>query len=588
MSAVSFSVDLAEVTHHLVHVTMEFVAPRDNPLVQMASWCPGSYLIRDYARHVRNVTATAFGEPVPMVKTDKATWQLVVPAGAKVMVRYSVYGHELTVRTNHIDASHAFLHGPATFMYLPAARQTPIAVNVVNAPPTFTLETGLTKMGPWQLSAASVDELLDGPLHCGVQETFAFSAKGTPFRLACWGARPVGGKYHVTDLVRDLERIVTAHMERMGDVPFSEYTFVVLFSPDAYGGLEHGNSSINLIGTTALATQKSYEHLLELLSHEFFHAWNGKRMAPAALHAFDYTKEAYTRCLWVMEGMTSHYDRWSLQTARVISTKSYLEKVLDDWTRLLAIPGRRLQSLEASSFDAWIKLYKPDETNLNTTVSYYLKGGLALLAMDLEIRRRTENERSLDDALRFLWQTYGAKGRPYPEDVQADVSAAVGLDLSACFARTIQGTDDPLLPDELAHLGLELFAHPGEGAGLGVSVSAGKITGVFDDSAAAKAGLSPGDELVALDGFRIHGASDAELRTLLGMRKQGETVDLAFFRRGRLLSQPVVLEAAGPAKFEIKTGIATPAQAAAFARIFGENHAAGDVLATVATASRQL
>ena len=377
-------------------------------------------------------------------------------------VRYQVYGHDLTVRTNHIDGTHALLHGPATYLFADHLRAAPATVEVA-IPGGWHLACGLAPAGgvdggPARLVAASVDELLDSPIHLGVGQRRTFTAAGVPFELVVWGELAPGGAYDLDRLAADLVAIADDHAARAGETPFDRYAYVLMVSHDAYGGLEHRASSINLTGAQSLGTRKAYERLLELLSHELFHAWNGKRIAPAVLTDFDYRGEAYTRCLWIVEGVTSHYDRWTLRSSRRIEARSYLEKVLDDWTKLIATPGRRRHSLEDSSFDAWIKLYKPDESNLDTTVSYYLKGGLVMFALDLAIRRRTDGARSLDDALRALWRGFGARGVPYPEDVQPIFEDATGLDLGEVFARQIRGTEDPDLAAELAEVGLELRA----------------------------------------------------------------------------------------------------------------------------------
>jgi predicted metalloprotease with PDZ domain len=339
-------------------------------------------------------------------------------------------------------------------------------------------------------------------------------------------------------------------------------------------------------------SRKHYEGLLELLSHELFHAWNGKRIAPKPLLDFDYTHEAYTPCLWVMEGITSHYDRFALRTSNRITAKSLLDKILDDWARLQATPGRAVQSLEQSSFDAWIKLYKPDESNLNTTVSYYLKGGLAMVALDLQIRRRAEGAKSLDDVLRALWRDYGAPRVPHPDDLQPVFEAATGLALGETFDRVIRGTGDPDLATELAHVGLELKAtfDPAQIADglsavwLGITTNGTKVTGVLDDSPAQRAGLAPGDELVAIDRFRATG--DGELRTLLGTRSAGERVAIAAFRRHKLIELHATLAAAPPTRYEL-VGVAEAGPAAArYQAWLGEPHPGAQTLATVTATAR--
>ncbi|MBV8758290.1 MAG: M61 family metallopeptidase [Deltaproteobacteria bacterium] len=591
MSSLRYAVRLDAPATHTATVELRFQPDADHVDVTMPAWCPGSYLIRDYARFVRDLTVTGDdGQPRRATKLDKQTWRIERAGAKELVVRYGLYGHDLTVRTNHIDHDHAFLHGPATFIYPASARDAAIEVEVSGYPAAWTLTTALRREGT-RYSASSIDELFDHPIHLGPTRLYDVPAK-VPVKLAIWGEKAPGGTFDEQRLAQDLAAIVDDHVARLGEAPFETYTFILMLSHDAYGGLEHRASSVNLFNPHFAATRKSYEGLLELLSHEFFHAWNGKRIAPKPLLEFDYTREAYTPCLWVMEGITSHYDRWALRTSGRVTAKSFLDKLLDDWARLLATPGRAHQSLEQSSFDAWIKLYKPDESNLNTTVSYYLKGGLTMLALDLHIRRRTEGQRSLDDVLRALWQRYGKPRVPHPDDLQPIFEEASGLSLGDVFDKQIRGTGDPELPAELAHVGLELRANAdpattADGATpvwLGITAQANKVTGVLDGSPAHEAGISPGDELVAIDRFRA--TSDGDLRNLLGARRPGDRVVVTLFRRHKLIELTAQLAAAPPTRYEI-AGVADPGPAAArYQAWLGEPHPGAQTLATVTATAR--
>jgi predicted metalloprotease with PDZ domain len=594
MSSLRYVVRLDAPARHTVEVTLTFVPAAASTDVTMPAWCPGSYLIRDYARFARDLDALGDdGRPRTVSKVDKQTWRIDTAGAREVTVRYTMYGHDLTVRTNHIDATHAFLHGPATFLFPTTHRTAPIELEL-HGPADWPLVTALDWHAttlPATVRAATIDELYDHPIHIGATRMFAVPAR-VPVRLAIWGDRSPGGTFTETRLAEDLAAIVDDHVARVGEAPFPNYTFVLMLSHDAYGGLEHRASSINLYHPHFASSRKAYDGLLELLSHELFHAWNGKRIAPRPLLELDYSREAYTPCLWVMEGLTSHYDRYALRTSQRITGKSFLEKVLDDWARLMATPGRAKQSLEAASFDAWIKLYKPDESNLNTTVSYYLKGGLSMFVLDLHIRRRTEGARSMDDVLRALWQRFGKPGVPHPDDLQGVFEEATGLSLDDVFAREIRGTGDPALAEELLHVGLELRtssdpAQIADGASalwLGATVSGTKVTAVFDASPADASGLSPGDEIIALDGFRT--TSEADLRSLAGARRAGDTVAVSVFRRHRLVELPVVLAPAPATRYEI-AGVADPGPAAnRFQAWLGEPHPGSAVLATVTTTAR--
>lgn len=560
---VAYRISVPEPEAHLVRVTLEIddaAELGDAVELQMAAWCPGSYLIRDYARHVRDLEAAdESGNILAATKTSKHTWRIERRSAERVVVRYQVYGHDLSVRTNHIDGTHAFLHGPATYLWLPARRDAEASVSiVVPTDRSWELSTGLPKVDGG-FAARDVDELLDCPIHMGRVDVRSFEAAGKPAQIVVWGEADAGAKFGLDDLREDLRKIIDAHAERFEGVPYDDYTFILMLSPGAYGGLEHRNSSANLSTPFSLSARSSYCDLLELLSHELFHVWNGKRMCPAAFEPLDYSGENYTRCLWVVEGLTSYYDRRTLRTTGAMTVKRYLEKLADEWGRLRAMPGRGRHSLEESSFDAWVKLYKPDESNINTTVSYYLKGGLVATVLDLLIRRKTNAERSLDDVLRHMWSQHGIRAG-YPENVQPLFEAATDLELSEVFDDAIRGRKDPDLAGELSHLGLvlsETWDRRAKGEGqeippwLGVMLSSHstRIGAVLDGSPAAAAGLSPGDEVVAVDGYRVR--SESDIRKRLRKRSSGSRADIAVFRRDRLVQATAALEPSPPNRVEI-------------------------------------
>jgi predicted metalloprotease with PDZ domain len=586
---------------HLAQVTLEVpTAGRGAPLVvAMPAWCPGSYLIRDYARFVRDLVAhDPDGRPRPITKLDKATWAIDVGDAPAITLGYAVFGHELSVRTNHIDDGHAFLHGPATFLYPVDGRALPCAVEVEGPPGrgwaiATPLAGGDAAPGDrYHLTAPSIDALFDAPIHLGHDRLETFTVGATRFELALWGPHHAGA-FTVAQLVADLGAIAADHARRVtGDpaaFPFARYTFLLMLAADGYGGLEHAAGSANLYHPAAFTTRKHYEGLLELLSHELFHAWNGKRIAGGAAR-----RRLPARGLHPLPvgdgGRDQPLRSVALRSAGRITARSLLEKVLDDWARLQATPGRARHSLEASSFDAWIKLYRPDESNLNTTVSYYLKGGLAALALDLEIRRRSEDARGLDDVLRWLWQRYGAPGVPHPEDVLPDFAEATGLDLGDTFARVIRGVEDPPLVAELAAVGLALrqVGEPGSDgappAWLGVTVGGLRVTGVLDGAPAAAAGLAVGDELLAIDGWRI--GSDNDARALLAAAGVGATVEVALFRRGRLVQLRAEVGAGPPPRSSCRPASTRRRGGGALPALARRAVPPGETLASITIATR--
>jgi predicted metalloprotease with PDZ domain len=567
----TYRLNLREPHTHLVDVEIRFVdvaAHGASVDLRMAAWTPGSYLVRDYARHVQDLAAAdQTGRPLPVEKQDKATWRVRLHGARDLVVRYRVYAWELTVRTSHVDDSHAFVNGAPTWLWLAERAAEPVELEL-DVPPGWRVATGLEPLGGGRYRARDLDELIDSPIHAGPGPLVETAIAGKPTQLALWGRIDAGGVADLDKLVADV-RVIVEHYARLfgGDagpeVPYDRYAFMLMLAPGAYGGLEHRASTALLSTPFAFATRKKYEELLELVSHEYFHLWNVKRIRPRALGPFDYTRENYTRALWVMEGITSYVDRYTLRQTGLMPAKRYLGKLAEEWGKLQAIPGRFKQSLEESSFDAWIKLYRPDENSVNSTVSYYLKGGIVALCLDLEIRRRTVGRRSLDDVLRHLWRDHGRRDVGFDETrFQAEVERAVELDLGAFFERAVRGREDPDLAGALAAAGLALKAQwdkpPGEGMGegapphLGVNTKSeggrAVVSSTLSGSPAERAGLYAGDEIIAVDGFKV---TESGLGDRLAARRPGDTVRLTLFRRDELREVPVVLGEAPKDKFEI-------------------------------------
>jgi predicted metalloprotease with PDZ domain len=575
---------------HLVEVELRARRSGPEPLrLEMAAWAPGSYLIRDYARYVRDLEACAGGGArLPLRQVSKREW-LVEADEPEVVVRYRVYGHDLTVRTNHIDGSHAFLHGPAVFLFPSDARGS--ACEVAIEPPAGRDWPVVTALAPAAAGfrARDVDQLLDCPIHVGLVERRDFQAGGRPVALAVWGRHEQGGPFGLDQLARDVARVVDGHASRLGPLPCDRYVFLLMLSPGGYGGLEHASSSVNLNTPFAFASPRGYYDLAELLSHEVFHAWNGVGMRPRAFQPFDYGRENYTRCLWVIEGVTSYFDRLGARRAGVVPVNHYLMKLAEEWGRLLSVPGRRRHSLEDASLNAWVKLYKPDESNVNTTVSYYLKGGLVMCALDLELRRDSDGEVDLDRVLARMWREYGPGLPGYPEDMRPVFEQAAGRDLGDFFARYIRGCEDPDLPGALASVGLQLApgwegVKPDEGGRppvwLGVTLQSGGrgVSCVLDGGPAARAGVSPGDEIIAVNRYQVN--SEADLRQRLVGRAAGQRIELALFRRGRLEEVEVQLEQAPPTRYEVVgSADAGPAERRLFTQWLDAAHPGGGVVA---------
>lgn len=540
-------------THHL-HVALELERPGEALELSLPVWTPGSYLVREYARHLEGVEASdEAGQPVAVERLDKQRWRVLAGGAARVTVRYQVYANDLTVRTCHVDATHAFLSPAAVFLSARGREGSPHQVEV-ELPAGWRVATALPG-GPTTFTAADYDELVDSPLEIGLQRVATFEALGRPHELVVWGR----GDLDLPRLAADVQRIVEAHGAFWGGLPYRRYVFILHLTAKGRGGLEHLDSTVLLVPRLGFTTAQGYQDVLGLVSHEFFHLWNVKRLKPAALTPYDYGREQYTRLLWWFEGATSYYEQLALVRAGLTSPGSYLEALGRLFTALARTPGAAKVSVEQSSLLAWVKLYRPDENTANSAVSYYLKGELVALALDLTLRRAGA---SLDEVLRRLFQRFsapgGTPGAGVPEDgVERVVAELLGAEAAGrFFDRYVRGTA-PLAPD-LELVGLRLRHRAARGADdkggkpgrpeegsrpgwLGAELSSGPrltVTSVREGSPAWQAGLTADDELVAEDGLRIDRAS---LQERLEVRGPAGALRLTLFRRDELLEVLVPL-----------------------------------------------
>ncbi len=551
---VEYRIDLRERHAHLIAVEARFPVAGDALELKLPVWTPGSYLVREFPRHVQDVAcASAEGQPLAVRKLDKATWRVETAGARGVVARYRVYANDLTVRSAHLDDTHGFFNGACVFLYAEPLVGAPVRVTV-SAPEGWRTTVALPEERPGVFAARDYDELVDSPFEIGTHELVEFSAQGKRHRLAIWGQAAIAREALTSDIVK----IVDAAAALFGDgVPYDDYTFLLMLSPNQYGGLEHKKSCALLSSPFSFHPRKKYEELLELVSHEFFHLWNVKRIHPEALGPFDYQREAYTRSLWVMEGVTSYYDRYLLVRAGIQKPDKYLEKLAEEIGKIAAIPGRKRQSLEESSFDAWIKLYRPDENTVNSTISYYLKGGVVALLLDLEIRAKSGGKKTLDDFMRLLWNRFGKSGAGFPDGgVQALAEEASGVALGEFFDRHVRGRDELELERLLGTVGLTVTPDPGDdddkAPWLGVTTredgDALVLSGVLDGSPAMLAGLYANDQLLALDGFRVDNGS---LKDRLAARKPGDVVRCTVFRRDELRTVDVALAEKPADKFTV-------------------------------------
>ncbi|MFZ5469901.1 MAG: M61 family metallopeptidase [Myxococcota bacterium] len=546
---VRYAVSMPRPHSHLFEVEAAFPATGEALTARLPVWTPGSYLVREYARHLQEVTARSDqGEALSVTRLDKRSFH-VPSKGRPVTLKYKVYANELTVRTSHLDGSHGYFNGATVFLYAEPLRGAEHRV-AVHPPSGWEAFCALDRQGT-EFVAPNYDELVDSPFEVGPHTPLAFTAAGVPHQVILWGDPQLDRE----KLVGDLAKICETEAKLFGGLPMRRYLFFVYLTDKGRGGLEHKASTALLYPRTGFSNAKGWEDFLTLCAHEYFHLWNVKRIKPRALVPFDYGQENYTRLLWAFEGVTSYYDNLLVRRAGLMSAARYLQRLGESVSALHSTPGRKVLPLAEASMVAWIKHYRPDENTANSAISYYLKGEIVAFLLDLELRRATSDQKSLDDVMRYLWKRYGDE-RGVPEDgVEAAVNEVAGKDLSAFFDRALRSTDE-LDYSVLSHVGLEARFRVREAASdkggspprvkepkargwLGLSIKgSATIATVLEGSPAMEAGLYADDDIVALDGFKVDGGA---LVSRCEDKKPGEVVKVTVFRRDKLLEVSVPL-----------------------------------------------
>ncbi len=533
---IRYRLDVADAHAHLFRVTLTISEPAVEQGLSLPVWIPGSYLVREFARHLSQLEARQGTRAVRLVQHDKSSWVAHCECRAALTVSYSVYAFDTSVRAAYLDAGRGFFNGTSVFLRVQGREAEPQQLVLGTLPRGWQVATGLPAVGAC-FEAADYDELVDHPVELGRFWRGSFQAAGVAHEFVVAGALPgFDGERLLADSRRICEtQIVFWHgTPSRGSVkpPFQRYLFLLNAVEDSYGGLEHRASTAlianrrDLPRTGMKAASEGYATLLGLISHEYFHTWNVKRLRPAEFARYDYTRENYTELLWFFEGFTSYYDDLLLLRAGLIDVPRYLKLVARSINNVRATPGRAVQSVAQASFDAWVKYYRPDENTVNATVSYYALGSLIGLALDLTLRG--EGRGSLDEVMRGLWARSGAaaaraEGRPAvrgagggPID-EADIAAVLqevgGRSYAAELASWVHGSADLPLEPLLEGLGIvwqEEAATLAQRLGARVTDTGGqlKLQAVMRGGAAEKAGLAAGDELIALDGWRIRKLDD--------------------------------------------------------------------------------
>jgi predicted metalloprotease with PDZ domain len=557
---ITYRVSMPRPADHEYEVRMDVPALRGREVADLVfpAWAPGSYLVRDFVRHVYRLTITdARGRGLPARRVDKGRWR-VRTGGRPFTVRYRVFAFEQSVRTSFLDDSHAYWNGTSLFFFVEGELARPCRVTVAPPPRSrWHVDTALAPVrgAPLTFAAADFDELGDSPFEVGTHARHQFRVGRTRFELALYGRTNADPKR----LVDILRRVVVATGRIFGGgFPFQRYVFIVHALPVGSGGLEHRASVTMDITGVQFEDETGYHKFADLAAHEFFHAWNVKRLRDAVLGPFDYERENYTRLLWLHEGFTDYLANVIILRAGVTREKDFWKWISDDWPKYANRPGRSETPLDELSFEAWIKLYKPAENHVNRAVSYYEKGLWVGMALDLTLRARTGGRRGLPELFRALWD--GLRPRDWivtEADVRDAARAIAGprarREIDAFFDRYVTGTDELPLPALLRHAGLTV-REPAEWEGAdvdpvraararawtGIALHPDRTTvrNVVPDSPAARAGLTFNDDVVAVDGARVTAATFAKR---VGDRRPGDRARVSFFRRDELREATLVL-----------------------------------------------
>ena len=592
---IGYEVDFSETQNHYLHVTARFDTNKPKTELMMATWAPGSYLIREYARHIDSMTVTdQDGNPVEFEKTKKNRWMLQTKGVQSVTLKYRLYCNEMTVRTNWTGKAYSMINGAPTFITPVGDRKKTHSVKL-NLPKRWKRSACAldTPNGPHEYSANSYDELVDNPIVAGNIQVYPFDIDGVPHQLINVGE---SGYWDGVKAAVDLKKMVKAQQEIWGNVPYKKYLFINMIA-EAGGGLEHDNCTLIMTSRWHFRDKKKYQDWLSLASHEFFHTWNVRRLRPKSLLRYDYENEMFTRSLWVAEGVTSYYEDLALVRSGLITRQEYLKRLSSTIEKVQAKPGRKVQSLTEASFDTWIKFYRPDENSNNTRVSYYAKGTVAAFLLDAKIRTVTKGKRSLDDVMRTMYQEYSESGYTQ-EEFRETASEVAGVDLSEWFVKAIDSTEEldfsevGVLGVEVADLASKASGPKRKGAkvkkkkslklaeetdgdqpaktakkgqknksnnkrkqvksqakvapkdkpnkrdpkpwvGVGGTASGNSmiVSSVAPDSPAYKAGIQTDDELIAVNDFRLDGRISGRLEQF----EVGEPLEILLSRRGELL-----------------------------------------------------
>lgn len=517
--------------------------------VKMPVWTPGSYLIREFSKNIPEITAVLSdsGKTAKTRKVTKNEWILETEGSSKIEISYRVYAFELTVDTSYLDNMHGIINGASVFVYMEGMEDRPGILEIVPFTGWKRVSTGLKRESQdrFVFSFPDYDVLVDSPVEIGNQSVHEFEVSGRKYEVSIFSATP----FDQERFVSDLQNIVKTTEKVFQDVPYERYVFIVDFaSENLFGGLEHLNSTHCIAQILRLDPPEEYHQLMSLFSHEFFHAWNVKRMRPEGLGPFNYDKEVYTKSLWISEGITSYYDDLLLRRGGIFDVGEYLDAFCNNISQMKTLPGSRVQSAQEASFDTWIKHYRQNENSPNVTFSYYTQGAVIGWMLDMEIRKSTGLAKNLDDVMRRTYlETFLAQGRGFMDEEFEKICEEVsGSDsVREIFEQRVEGRRDVDYNRYLGYAGLKLGPKKEERQNLsflGVRIKEDSdralITTVLCSSPAETAGVSANDEILAVNGIRM---DKSRLTFYVPNRRPGELLTLTVSRQGALYQTGALL-----------------------------------------------
>ena len=559
LAKISYNVTFPEVQAHYVDIEMNIEHLNQSTLVlKMPVWTPGSYLVREFAKSVESFTVSTNGKEIPFVKTRKNWWSINTKGLNHVTIKYKVYCFEVSVRTAFVDISHAFLSTSGIFMYPEGMLNQPSTIHIVPFGGWDKVSTSLDMVNndPFTVHAPNYDILFDSPIEVGNQDVFGFDAAGVHYQFAMYG----GGNYDKEKLKVDVAKIVEQETAVYGENPNKHYVFIVHNYFRGGGGLEHLSSTVLGASRDAYGTPRGYQNFLSLVAHEHFHLWNVKRLRPIALGPFDYDNENYTTDLWIAEGFTAYYEDIILRHAKLIDADNYLGVMANDINQVENTPGKKIQSIADASYDAWIKAYRPTENSNNSTISYYSKGSVAAMLLDLEIINDSQTKYSLDDVMKYMYhEYYKILKRGYTDaEFKKGLEKFAGKNLDDFYKKYVYGVADVDYNKYLGYAGYQLTdeAAGNNDPSLGIMTATigGKIvvTNVLRDGTAWVDGINVNDEIVSVDGTPV-----TDVNGILANKKVGDKLSITVNRDGLSLVLPVTLLKNSLVKYKIET-VATP------------------------------